>query len=50
MCGTDAEGRSKSAFGARKAWAKKNPNKWFGFNPPKEEVEETAEVAHCGNR
>jgi hypothetical protein len=24
---------------------KKNPNEWFGFNPPKEEVEETAEVA-----
>jgi hypothetical protein len=25
--------------------AKKNPNGWFGLNPPKEEVEETAEVA-----
>jgi hypothetical protein len=25
--------------------AKKNPNERFGFNPPKEEVEETAEVA-----
>ncbi|WP_216674243.1 hypothetical protein, partial [Paraburkholderia madseniana] len=24
---------------------KKNPNERFGFNPPKEEVEETAEVA-----
>jgi len=30
--------------------AKKNPNKRFGFNPPKEEVEETAEVANCRNR
>jgi len=28
-----------------KARAKKNPNERFGFNPPKEEVEETAEVA-----
>ena len=25
--------------------SKKNPNERFGFNPPKEEVEETAEVA-----
>ncbi|MGY6121213.1 hypothetical protein ACW9YQ_31790 (plasmid) [Paraburkholderia strydomiana] len=30
--------------------AKKNPNERFGFNPPKEEVEETAEVANCRNR
>jgi hypothetical protein len=30
--------------------AKKNPNKRFGFNPPKEEVEETAEVAELLQR
>jgi len=33
------------AFARSKPWAKKNPNERFGFNPPKEEVEETAEVA-----
>ena len=33
------------AFVRSKLWAKKNPNERFGFNPPKEEVEETAEVA-----
>jgi len=32
-------------FVRSKPWAKKNPNERFGFNPPKEEVEETAEVA-----
>jgi len=34
-----------NGIGDRNARAKKNPNEWFGFNPPKEEVEETAEVA-----
>jgi len=29
---------------------KKNPNSWFGLNPPKEEVEETAEVVKLDNR
>jgi hypothetical protein len=33
------------AFEGSKPRAKKNPNERFGFNPPKEEVEETAEVA-----
>ncbi|MBN3848023.1 hypothetical protein G3N58_14470 [Paraburkholderia sp. Ac-20342] len=32
------------------SWAKKNPNERFGFNPPKEEVEETAEVAELLQR
>jgi hypothetical protein len=35
-----------AAMAAAQTRAKKNPNERFGFNPPKEEVEETAEVAH----
>jgi hypothetical protein len=43
----DYKGNSglKSKFEASGEQAKKNPNERFGFNPPKEEVEETAEVA-----
>jgi hypothetical protein len=36
---------SPTGIGDRNARTKKNPNERFGFNPPKEEVEETAEVA-----
>ncbi|GGC53289.1 hypothetical protein GCM10011400_46100 [Paraburkholderia caffeinilytica] len=35
----------ETGVGRSKLRAKKNPNERFGFNPPKEEVEETAEVA-----
>jgi hypothetical protein len=34
---------------AHQAQAKKNPNERFGFNPPKEEVEETAELQNFCN-
>jgi hypothetical protein len=40
----------KTAINAGQARAKKNPNERFGFNPPKEEVEETAEVAELLQR
>ncbi|MEX3786956.1 hypothetical protein [Paraburkholderia sp. BR14374] len=40
----------KSGQNGAQRQAKKNPNKWFGFNPPKEEVEETAEVAELLQR
>ncbi|CAH2927231.1 MAG: hypothetical protein CPSOU_5153 [uncultured Paraburkholderia sp.] len=40
----------KRALKPGQSAGEKNPNKWFGFNPPKEEVEETVEVAHCCNR
>ncbi|MGF6442278.1 hypothetical protein QF002_003089 [Paraburkholderia youngii] len=40
----------KSGQNGGQSQAKKNPNTWFGFNPPKEEVEETAEVAELLQR
>ena len=40
-----APGRPFAAATDSRQKAKKNPNERFGFNPPKEEVEETAEVA-----
>jgi hypothetical protein len=57
MCG-DLAGKARYvarcpaeiSLARKKARTKKNPNERFGFNPPKEEVEETAEVANCCNR
>ncbi|MCC8403506.1 hypothetical protein LJ655_16690 [Paraburkholderia sp. MMS20-SJTN17] len=49
-CAALAANGSKTGRNAGPARAKKNPNERFGFNPPKEEVEETAEVAELLQR